>query len=319
MVDVPRRRSARRDMGFGEPEEQPEDAPLVQDRYVESHDVAHDWLPEEQEYPRDASVPASRRELPRGETEGERRAPRRRGSGWRVAGAVLGSVLLLVAVVVGSYYAGAQLGTTEEDPREVAIPAVRGQSISDVNNVLQQLGLSTVFTAPVYDEQIPLNSVVSTSPPAQTTLRTGDVVTITYSSGPQPITVPPVVGQPEEAAKTALTENGLNPGFRVEQPSTDVPAGAVTRLEPGVGTQVPPGLQITMVVSTGPPPVVLPRVIGLTEQEATAQLNGQTIQVEVDRRFSSRVEENRVIDQVPAAGTVAPPGSTVILTVSLGP
>jgi eukaryotic-like serine/threonine-protein kinase len=227
---------------------------------------------------------------------------------------VLALVIAGAAIGIGAFAAGRAVGTTV---REVQIPVMRGQDLSTANNVMQSLGLQTVLAPPVFDNQIQVNSVVGTSPPAGTNIRLGEVVTITYSNGAEPVGVPPLAGQPEPSARTALGQVGLTPGLRLTEASREVPAGSVIRTEPEVGANVPPNSPITLVVSSGPPPVVIPRVIGLTEQEARNQLDEAGLEPEVTTRAAQAdAEVGRVVEQTPEAGTVADPGASVSITVA---
>jgi serine/threonine-protein kinase len=66
------------------------------------------------------------------------------------------------------------------------------------------------------------------------------------------VTVPDVSGGDYDAAAAALTQIGLNP-VRVDQPSSDVPAGDVIGTDPPAGTVVVEGFTVDVLVSTGPP------------------------------------------------------------------
>jgi serine/threonine-protein kinase len=219
---------------------------------------------------------------------------------------LLAALLVAVAVAAGIALAG---GTGSE---EVVVPAVRGQDLATANNVLQGLGLRTIIAAPIADAEVPEGGVVGTVPPAGTSLRTGEFVTLTASTGPEPIAVPAVVGLPESAARAALQEAGLTPGARVAEPNDDVPAGEVLRAEPAPGTLVDAAGTVTLVVSSGPEPVVLPRVIGLTADEARRQLEQLGLTVETTAVAG---DAGRVVDQVPDPGVSVQRGDSVVLVV----
>lgn len=229
---------------------------------------------------------------------------------------VFASLLGLLVLLAGAFLLGRLSG--REPVVEVQIPVVRGEDLSTATNALQELGLRTVLAPAVYDSQIPRNAVISSNPPAGATVQSGSVATVTYSNGPEPVTVPPLVGQPEETARDALEQVGLAPGLRAEEPSAQVAAGSVVRLEPAAGSDVAPFTTVTLVISAGAPPVVLPRVIGLEEDEAQSQLTVSGLEVEIERQADADVPEGRVIDQSPASGTIASPGTAVVLTVSTG-
>lgn len=66
-------------------------------------------------------------------------------------------------------------------------------------------------------------------------------------------------------------------------------------------------------------PVEVPDVVGETQASATSTLEGDGFVVAVETAFSSSVAEGLVISQSPTGGSFAQSGSTVTITVSLGP
>jgi serine/threonine-protein kinase len=70
---------------------------------------------------------------------------------------------------------------------------------------------------------------------------------------------------------------------------------------------------VTLVVSKGPQLVVVPDVFGRQEREARSQLEGLGFTVKVDR-FAGGPFGTVTLQSVPA-GTKAPKGSTITLTV----
>ena len=59
--------------------------------------------------------------------------------------------------------------------------------------------------------------------------------------------------------------------------STTVPAGRVISQSPTAGTQVTQGSAVTLVVSSGPPQVAVPNVVGLTQAAATSAITGANL------------------------------------------
>jgi hypothetical protein len=67
-----------------------------------------------------------------------------------------------------------------------------------------------------------------------------------------PVNVPPLAGVPLDDAKRLLDQANLSYTV-VSQPDPTVPAGVVIETQPGAGTPLTPGSQVTIVVSTGAP------------------------------------------------------------------
>jgi serine/threonine-protein kinase len=75
-------------------------------------------------------------------------------------------------------------------------------------------------------------------------------VNLTVASGK--VAVPSVVGQPEEAAKAALSNAGFQSTV-VRQTSSSVPQGTVIKQNPAPGTLLQQGKIVTITVAVAPP------------------------------------------------------------------
>ena len=109
----------------------------------------------------------------------------------------------------------------------VVIPiGLEGREVSEVEAALETLGLITRRIG-VRDEFVPKGYVVAFEPPSQSSVRGGSEVEILISTGPEPRSIPNVIGLSVEAAESRLAAAG----FR--SVSIDGPAdGLVTRQEP---------------------------------------------------------------------------------------
>ncbi len=85
------------------------------------------------------------------------------------------------------------------------------------------------------------------------------------------VTITDLTGDAYERAKAKLQAAGLEVE-RVEEPSTDVEAGRVTRTKPGIGATVKVGGKVEVWVSTGPNNVELPELVGVSRSDATNKL-----------------------------------------------
>jgi len=109
----------------------------------------------------------------------------------------------------------------------VVIPiGLEGREVSEVEAALETLGLITRRIG-VRDEFVPKGYVVAFEPPSQSSVRGGSEVEILISTGPEPRSIPNVIGLSVEAAESRLAAAG----FR--SVSVDGAAdGLVTRQEP---------------------------------------------------------------------------------------
>lgn len=131
-------------------------------------------------------------------------------------------------------------------------------------------------------------------------------------------TVPDVAGQSAVDATTALEAAGYVVS-QADQASDTVDVGLVISTNPAAGTQLGTGETVTINVSSGVATVTVPDVVGLSVDEATAQLEAAGLVVTTEEQASTDVEAGTVIETNPRAGVDVAAGSDVIVTVSSGP
>src|SRR5207249_7373976 len=95
---------------------------------------------------------------------------------------------------------------------------------------------------------------------------------LVVSSGPPQVAVPNVVGLTQSAATSALLSAGLTLVTVTNASSTTVPSGIVISEAPTAGTQILLTSAVNLVVSSGPPQVVVPNVVGLTQAAASTAI-----------------------------------------------
>jgi len=133
------------------------------------------------------------------------------------------------------------------------------------------------------------------------------------------VPVPNLVGLPLADAKAALRESHLKVGQVTRAFNERFDAEHVVRQGVRADAEAPLGSRIDLVVSKGPTPVPVEKVIGLQQGEAVAVLESQGFVVHVEEEFSDRVDEGAVISQAPTKGADLQPGETVSIVVSKGP
>jgi serine/threonine-protein kinase len=136
-------------------------------------------------------------------------------------------------------------------------------------------------------------------------------------SGDDPVAVPNLVGQTQEAAGDLLTNVDLKVGTVTREPCEEQPKGRVCEQDPAQGREVEKQTAVNLVVSTGAPKVTVPSVIGLSLEEARSKLEGD------DYQFKVKTEEREtsdtpgtVLDQDPVKGNEVEKGSTITLVVA---
>jgi serine/threonine-protein kinase len=132
------------------------------------------------------------------------------------------------------------------------------------------------------------------------------------------VAVPSVVGLGTAAATSAVGTAGLDVSIVTQQ--ADDPKGTVIGQHPAPGSFVSERGSVQLVVSRGPPPVVVPDVTSQAVDAATATLQFAGFEVgDPVHQYDETVPAGAVIGTNPAKGTSVPRDSAVKLLVSDGP
>lgn len=131
------------------------------------------------------------------------------------------------------------------------------------------------------------------------------------------VVVPDLVGMTELEAQEALESVELSVG-PIEYRHSEEPSGTVISHDPSAGSEVAPGSEVELTISSGIEQFAIPDLVGLTESEALAELRKAGFELNtIERRFSGE-PDGVVIEQTPAAGEQAPAGALVTLVISKG-
>jgi serine/threonine-protein kinase len=198
----------------------------------------------------------------------------------------------------------------------VEVPRVVGLQEGEAVDRLEAAGLAADIRR--RPNEAPEGEVFRQEPKAGEEVQEGSEVRIYVSQGPQEVAVPDLIGLPLQQARLALRDEGLKVGSVTREPSDEYEQGEVIRQSYPPGATVPTGTAIDLVVSSGPETVIVPYVVGQTEEQARANLEASGLVADVVYT-SSDEPEGTVIDQEPDGGTEAQRGDTVQLLVSQGP
>lgn len=128
-----------------------------------------------------------------------------------------------------------------------------------------------------------------------------------------------VLGVSESAAVKMLDREGFTNVKVVEEENQETQEGYVFEQSVKEGEVIPADSEIILKVSKGAEEIDVPNVVGYTDEQAVQVLTeGDSFQVAHAYDYSDDVEEDRVIKQEPEAGTKAPKGTKVTITISNG-
>jgi len=131
------------------------------------------------------------------------------------------------------------------------------------------------------------------------------------------VTMPNVVGMDVEQAKQALIDLGLIADTAYEESET-VALGVVIRTGVSVDAQVEKGTTVALIVSSGTKGIEVPKVSGMTFEQANSVLTNSGFLVNKEEAYSDSVEAGIVISQIPTANNQVPKDTVITVTVSLG-
>ena len=198
-------------------------------------------------------------------------------------------------------------------PERYAVPQVAGATVDEATSALLAANLAVGGTTQAYDEKIPVGDVVTTDPKPSSMLKRDQPVDLVISKGPAPVKLPDLTGKTLAVASAALTKLGMKV-TSTEDYSKTVAKGAVISSNPKAGTAVPKGTPVALVVSKGPPLVVVPDVYRVPEAEARAALRKAGFNVTVTYPIGF-TPFGRVVSQSVDGGKKAPFGSTIEIQV----
>jgi beta-lactam-binding protein with PASTA domain len=193
-------------------------------------------------------------------------------------------------------------------PTSVALPDLRGKTLSEALAKLSQLGLPTPNINPI-PSKLQSGLVVRTTPKPGP-VPPDKVVTLYVSNGNAK--VPNVVGMTCGDATTALKKVDLLANcVNASDPTT--PAGQVFQQNPSAGDQAPQGSTVTLQISSGPAQVPVPDVTGNRYQDARKTLKqaGLTPQASLCLPSDPTIPDGTVVSTDPSPNTMVDPKSVV--------
>ena len=230
---------------------------------------------------------------------------------------VIALVILLVALAVVAILLLRSLGYIG-GKSTFAMPDLVGKTAAQATAILTHDGLVVGSTNQVTNNA-KAGTVLSTKPKSGTSVKKGDHVSLTISSGPsaKPVPVPSVVGQSLAVAEATLQSAQL--GYRFRFVVSNQPGGTVIAQSPAANTTAKPGTQVLLTVAGGNNTIV-PNVVSDTPAQAGSQLSGSNLQVgSTTQNCSNTIGNGLVSASNPGAGASVPKGTSVALTVSTGP
>ncbi|GGS77795.1 hypothetical protein GCM10010156_40730 [Planobispora rosea] len=198
---------------------------------------------------------------------------------------------------------------------DVPVPELTGLGPEEARDALSAAGLVAGTITEREAQGRDAATVVAQSPRAGGTVHEGTPVDVVVEI-PARVAVPPLIGEPVGRAAALLETIGLAVGELTDAQS-ETPPGTVLAVAPPQGTRLAPGTVVALTVAV-PVQVIVPDVRGRTPAAAELLLRGARLSA-ADPPYAqeeSPVTAGTVIRQEPAAGTSAPVGASVTVTLA---
>jgi beta-lactam-binding protein with PASTA domain/serine/threonine protein kinase len=221
-------------------------------------------------------------------------------------------VLLAAAIIIGFFALRASPFAAT-----IVVPDVVGKSATLAQRELFQSGLQPKITTED-DASVPADRIIRQDPAAGTKLAKDGVVSLVVSGGLPRVQVPDIKGYSRADALSELRKLKLKTRV-VEAFSATVPKDQVADVNPPVGTSMRQNSTVTLTVSKGAQPIIVPDLVGRTVDDARRAVSALGLTLRVEQRTpSDTVPANVILSQNPDPSAPADANSAVSVIVSDG-
>ena len=148
----------------------------------------------------------------------------------------------------------------------------------------------------------------------------GLTIGISNATRPKDVEIPDLVGKTVDEAKDILKQNKLNYVEESQEYNTEVPEGQIISQNPPyvAGWRIKENTDIKVVISKGTETATVPKLKGLTKEEAQDAADEAKIKLDFQEETSKTVEAGVIIKQEKAEGETVNAGDTVKVYISVG-
>lgn len=200
--------------------------------------------------------------------------------------------------------------------REFTMPNLLYKSQTTAVQLLKNIGIDAEVEQEI-SELVASGLVMKQEIEADQSVEPEQKVVLTVSSGSKPFEMPEVIGKEEADAQEILLEKGLAIDIQYAY-DKDTEVGCVISQSIEAGYDVTRGTEIHIFVCSDDELTEVADVSGQSADNAEKALKKQGFEVITSEAYSDSVEKGKVISQLPEAGSMQIPGSTISLTISKG-
>jgi serine/threonine-protein kinase len=187
----------------------------------------------------------------------------------------------------------------------------------EAQRILSSAGFRIGTITPEESDVIAENAVIRTDPGAGEQVPQDTTINLVVSGGPRQVAVPSIViGQTEAEARQLLENDPYRFVVTTTAEESDTVApGLVIRTNPAAQSLLAIGGRLQLFVSSGPPAVDVPNVVGESESSARGRLGQFDVSVSYQDLPAGDGNNGLVLSQSVAGGQQAAAGSAIQLVV----
>jgi beta-lactam-binding protein with PASTA domain len=198
---------------------------------------------------------------------------------------------------------------------DVTVPDLTGSTKISAQATLEAKGLTLLVGGHKASRYATPGTVVSQNPLPGTKTNSGGMVTVVLA-GEAP-TVPDVTGRSTAEATLLIEQAGFKIVVGQPAPHDSIPKGKIASQVPAAGTSYEKGRSVTVMPSDGPAAVKVPKFVGMPVNRAKQAIVDAGFKVgQIRWSYNEDWAPYMVLNQEPAEGASAAPGSAIDLVVN---
>ncbi|MDD6269441.1 MAG: PASTA domain-containing protein [Oscillospiraceae bacterium] len=188
----------------------------------------------------------------------------------------------------------------------------------DACRIAEENGFYISVRSAEYSDTLSESCIIYQSIAAGQEILPGNTVELVVSKGGQKNAVENVFCQSEKRGRDIIESQGFSVGNIDYEPSDIYASGLIISQYPESGTELEPGSQVDIIVSTGKEAIVIPDVSGMKTDEARELLLSCGFAVAVAYDADESAEKDVILSQIPAPDEIGNLGDTIIITANAG-
>jgi serine/threonine-protein kinase len=200
----------------------------------------------------------------------------------------------------------------------VQIPTVVGVTITDATARIKAAAFPDPTVTEEWSDTAPKDEVMSCSPDQETLVRHDAAITLTVSKGPEPITIPSVIGSTLQTAQDTLKFYALNVIVQHGRTLDNVAVGQIYKQDPAPNAAGFRTQDMTIWVSDGKPQVQVPDFTFNSVTVAQQKCTDLGLTCKLQKKYPNSQPDN-IVDQSIAPNTTVDVGTTLTLVYATNP